>query len=547
VWGVQELEYLGHKISAACVLPLPSHLAAIQDFPCPTIINELQAFLGMVNFYRRFLPSIARTLRPLTDGLRGGKKGAEWLEWLAAMDAAFAGAKQALFSATHLAHFTVGTELSVVVDALATHVGACLQQQLPGRKDWQPLGFFSKKLGVAQQKYSAFDRELFACYSRIQHFRYMLDGRRFAIFMDHKPLTYALERVSDQWTARQSRQLSYVAEYTSDIRHIAGEANVVADTLSRPQGLAAAEGPPSAATCVKAPSGSQVVALQGGKLNSSPPSLPGVAAGVADLQPAAGISFQRMAANQASCPSPVQAAKSSSLSVRTVQVEGASLLCDVARGITRPLVPLVDRPAVFHAIHSVAHPGIHATRRMVSACFVWKGLGRDVAAMCRKCQYCQRGNVHKQPAAPLQAIPVPARKFSHVHVDLVGPLPASSDGHVYLLTIIDRSTRWFEAVPLRNMEASKCVDAFIANWVARFGVPVTVTTYRGAQFTSTLWSSACTSLGIKHVLTTAYHPQSNGMVEHVHRQLKDALRARGAGSSVALPSSLGADGPTCGT
>jgi hypothetical protein len=88
----------------------------------------------MVNFYRRFLPSIARTLRPLTDGLCGGKKGADKLEWSAAMDAAFAGAKQALLSATHLAHPTVGAELSV---------GTCLQQQLPGRKDWQPLGFFS--------------------------------------------------------------------------------------------------------------------------------------------------------------------------------------------------------------------------------------------------------------------------------------------------------------------------------------------------------------------------------------------------------------------
>jgi hypothetical protein len=94
VWGVQELEYLGHKISAAGVLPLPSHVATIQDFPRPTIIKELQAFLGMVNFYRRFLPSIVRTLRPLTDGLRAGKKGADKLEWSAALDAAFAGANQ---------------------------------------------------------------------------------------------------------------------------------------------------------------------------------------------------------------------------------------------------------------------------------------------------------------------------------------------------------------------------------------------------------------------------------------------------------------------
>jgi transposase InsO family protein len=163
--------------------------------------------------------------------------------------------------------------------------------------------------------------------------------------------------------------------------------------------------------------------------------------------------------------------------------------------------------------------------------------------MCQDCQWCQRGKIHKQPAAPLHAIPVPALKFSHVHVGLVGPLPASSDGHVYLLTIIDRSTRWMEAVPLCNMEASTCTDALITNWVANFGMQATVTTDKGAQFTSALWTAACTSLGIKHVLTTAYHPQSNRMVERVHRCPTCSL----SGPDMALPSSLGADVPACST
>ncbi len=133
------------------MLPLPSHVAAIQEFPRPSIIKELQAFLGMVNFYRRFLPSIGRTLRPLTDALCGGRKGADRLEWSAAMDAAFAAAKQSLLTATHLAHLTVGAELSVVVDASATHVGACLQQRLPGKKAWQPLGYLQIQIQIQIQ------------------------------------------------------------------------------------------------------------------------------------------------------------------------------------------------------------------------------------------------------------------------------------------------------------------------------------------------------------------------------------------------------------
>jgi hypothetical protein len=172
------------------------------------------------------------------------------------------------------------------------------------------------------------------------------------------------------------------------------------------------------------------------------------------MQPPLGISFSKMAANQVSCPSTLQASKSSSLTVRNVQVEGASLLCDVARVIKRPLVPELDKPAVFQAIHIMAHPGIHANKRIISAHFMWKGVGRDVAAMCLDCQQCQRGKVHKQPAAPLHAILVPECRFSHLHMDIVGGIPSSSEGHVHLLTIIDRPTRWMEAVPKKSMEAS---------------------------------------------------------------------------------------------
>jgi hypothetical protein len=111
----------------------------------------------------------------------------------------------------------------------------------------------------------------------------------------------------------------------------------------------------------------------------------------------------------------------------------------------------------------------------------------------------------------------------------VGPLPVAADGSTDLLTMVDRTTRWLEAAPLRTMEAVVCADAFIAVWVTRFGVPATVTTDRGRQFSSAVWSTLCQRLNIQHIETTAYHPQSNGMVERTHPQLKDVLRARLAG------------------
>jgi hypothetical protein len=252
VFGASSIPFLGHHLSAEGVEPLPENVSAVTDFPRPSTVKELQMFLGMVNFYRRFLPGAARALKPLKDCLRGGAKGPKTVEWNGEREAAFTEVKQMLPSATRLAHPAQAAKLSLAVDTSATHIWACLQQKRAGLPGWEPLGFFSKKLEPAQVKYSAFDRELLACFLGIRHFRFMLEGRAFTIYTDHKPLTTAINRTSDPWTARQCRQLAYVAEYTSDIRHIAGTSNMVADALSRPP----APPPPSpAAACVKRPPG----------------------------------------------------------------------------------------------------------------------------------------------------------------------------------------------------------------------------------------------------------------------------------------------------
>ena len=115
----------------------------------------------------------------------------------------------------------------------------------------------------------------------------------------------------------------------------------------------------------------------------------------------------------------------------------------------------------------------------------------------------------------IQPIPILRRRFTHIHVDLVGLL-LSSNGYTHLLTVIDWSTRWSEAIPLSAMSTKDCVNAVL-------------TSDRGAQFTSEIRTELCSCLVIKHSPTTAYHPQANGMVERYHRQLKDAIRAHLAG------------------
>ena len=122
----------------------------------------------------------------------------------------------------------------------------------------------------------------------------------------------------------------------------------------------------------------------------------------------------------------------------------------------------------------------------------------------------------------------PGHRFGSLHVDLVGPLPVS-EGMQYIFTIVDRFTRWPEAIPLSNAKSETIAKALIRHWISRYGVPDDITSDRGPQFTSELWRTLNNMLGISAITTTAYHPQANGMVECLHRQLKAALKARAVG------------------
>jgi hypothetical protein len=200
-FGQQEVQFLGHLVTAGGIQPLSHHVEAVRLFPQPSDKQGLQRFLGVVNFYRRFLPKAAATLRPLTDALQGPDGKRSQLQWSAEMGEAFQAIKEQLCEAAALAHPNPAARVSLAVDASDSHVGAVLQQ-LEDRQ-WRPLAFYSKKLDATQRRYSAFYRELLAAYLAIRHFRYSLEGRQFTLYTDHKPLTFALQRVSDPWTARQ--------------------------------------------------------------------------------------------------------------------------------------------------------------------------------------------------------------------------------------------------------------------------------------------------------------------------------------------------------
>ena len=265
----------------------------------------------MINFYHRFIPHAAALLHPLHGAAHN-----KVFTWTPQLQSSFDAAKAALSAAVLLVHPSHTAPTSITVDASDIAVGGALEQYLGGQ--WRPVAFFSRKLNKVEARYSAFDRELLAMYLGVRRFRYFVEGRPFTLFMDHKPLTYAFANASDSYSLRQQRHLAYVSEFTTDVRHIHGKDNLVADTLSR-------------VVLDTSPADLEVASV------SSPP-----------------IDFQQMAKAQlvdASVKELRAASSSCSLHLQDVDMADSTLLCDVSLGQPRPVVPLIWRRPLFDQLH----------------------------------------------------------------------------------------------------------------------------------------------------------------------------------------------------
>ena len=202
----------------------------------------------------------------------------------------------------------------------------------------------------------------------------------------------------------------------------------------------------------------------------------------------------------------------------------------MSTGRARPIVPAGWRCQIFDSIHGLSHPSVRTTRKLIASKFIWNGMQKQIGLWAKQCIACHSSKIHTHTKAPLERFSIPPRWFEHIHVDLVGPFPPSN-GFTNLFTIIDRFSRWPKAIPLSDTTSSSCVHAFISQWIAHFGVPRDISSNRGPQFTSQIWISVSQLLGAQLHHTTAYHPQSNALVERFHHHLKAALRARLTGPS----------------
>lgn len=477
----EEITFLGYHINNEGIKPLEDKVEAVKAFPLPETVAELRRFLGMLNFYRENLTNAAKIQIPLNKYLHNCKKNDKTkITWDDDSINAFNNCKNLLADAAILAHPAEELPLSLMTDCSDTCAGAVLNQLY--NNNWRPLGYFSKALSDTQRKYSTFDRELLAIYMAVKHFRRLVEGRNFVVLTDHKPLTFALNKRTTNENPRRIRHLDFISQYTTEIKYISGKENTVADTLSRINEI------------------------------STPTLL--------DFSSIADAQKEDEEFNQ------LLALPSSKSIFKKILIPNTNktIICEASTENAKPYLPSHFRENAFHAIHDLSHPGIKITTKQMLQKYYWPTIKADVANMAKKCLDCQRSKISRHNISPLGCFEETER-FLHVHIDIVGPLPPSN-GKRYLLTMIDRCTRWPEAIPLENITAEEIAKHFYECWITRFGCPLRITTDQGRQFESELFSSLSKILGIKKMHTTAWHPQSNGAVERWHRSLKASLMAR---------------------
>ena len=539
-FGRERIDFLGYHVDKSGISPIQKKVEIIAQFPQPQKQKELLGFLGSINYYRASLPNLtnpdksvqtpAEVLDPLyklaTCKLSRQASFSKIWEESPLLQQAFKQAKELLIKAVNLTFPDPSAPLALTTDASKFAVGAQLDQFVDGH--WRPLGLWSKALNPSQRLYTTYKRELLAIKFAMRHFNQDIQGRNLAIYTDHRPLLGSFQRPElQQHDPVVVNAINEIAQFTTDIRFKSGARIPVADWLSRQQHSDNNKAPDwSKSSC---PPNSNVVNAVSQPFSFDPSYVsPDLTLAALEEVALHSVSPEALAEAQKSCQevkSHREGLHPKNVVVKDVLVAGHTLLCEVSDPLNpRPLVPADQRNVVLNLLHHGDHPSIKETTRRVSSQYYWPSLRNQVTEFVRSCHPCQVAKQSSTVNPGVGEYPIVDKRFSFIHIDVVGPLP-ESEGYKYLLSIYDRCSKWFEALPMRNATSDEVCKAFIDGWVQRYGLPQVAVSDNGNTFIANLYKDMQANFNVKVQFTPAYHAAGNGAIERQHQTVKNALKA----------------------
>ena len=507
---------MGHIVSKDGISVDPMRVNKVQAWPIPKTLQAVRQFLGFCSYYRRFMQNFAQIAKPLHKLTEQNAK----FKWTNECQKAFEQLHNCLSITPILAYPDFSREFVLDTDASGTGIGAVLSQE-DEQGNERVIAYGSRLLSKPEQRYCVTRRELLAVVFFVNQFRPYLLGKHFKLRTDHGALTWLMSFKEPE--GQMARWLEKLQEYDFEIRHRRGRKHTNADALSRLPCKQCGYQPSHHTDHDQ--STVSVVSLQVGKSTSDLHKLQ-----MEDYM----IHPVLVAKNSGVKPTTDQLKQYSPHTSRLFGLWDQLILkddvlyrhfvsVDGTLDHLQLVVPKSLQENILKQIHDDGHLGQEKTLSRVKQKFYWPGHYNDIKNWCNTCVTCatHKSSAPKQKAA-LQTVQA-GYPLQMVAVDILGPLPESEAGNSYLLVAGDYFTRWMEAYPIPNMEATTVARKLTDEFFCRFGMPEQLHSDQGKQFESKLLNEVCTILRIDKTRTTPYHPQSDGLIERFNRTLLSML------------------------
>ena len=494
------VEYLGYIISADGIQSSAEKVHALMEAPRPENTTQLRSFLGLLNFYNKFLPQSSTWLAPLHQLL---KQNAKWA-WGKEQDLAFKKAQEALLFSDVLVHYNQDLPLILECDASPYGVGAVLSHEMEDGST-KPVSFASRSLTPTEKRYAHLDKEALAIIFGVKRFHLYLAGRKFSIVSDHRPLQYLFAEtkpVPAMASARIQRWALTLSAYDYTIRYKPGPQNANADLFSRlplPETPAEVPLPGETILLLENLATSPVTVSQIRTATSRDPMLSRVAQLVSsewnDQDNSITPTFQR---------------KKNELSIH----DGCLLWG------SRVVVPQVLRPQVLDELHE-SHPGVSRMKAIARGVVWWPEMDSEIESKVNSCRECQLNQ--KTPAqAPLHPWEWPSQPWTRLHIDYAGPFL----GKMFLV-VVDAHSKWLEVEMVPTTSSRHTIEK-LRSMFAMHGLPELLVSDNASVFTSAEFKEFLKRNGIRHATSAPYHPSSNGLAERYVQTFKVAMKKSSA-------------------